>query len=365
MGDAELQLIVEACRSTFPGRAPVIALPRPDIHWDRIVALSRRHRIQGLIWQGLEPVRNEIPGDFYDCLREDAEKVVRSNLQIAAESVRLLCLFQAEKLDMLFLKGLALGALAYGNPYLKMGWDIDLLVAPNQLDRGCQLLRTAGYYPAIPEAANDRQLASWHHSRKESVWRTANGAFYVDLHTRLADNPSMLRNVGVDSSRQYAELGDGIRLPTLGTEELFAYLAVHGASSAWFRLKWAADLAGFLSTKSSSQIEWLYGRSQQLGAGRAAAQALALIDDLFAAGLDHRFRSKLAADPVNRWLARTAMGEINSLAEPTERPLGTLMIHLTQFAMMPGARFAMSEARRQLHQVFCRASTDHQVAGGT
>ena len=365
MHDAELQLIVEACQSTFANRPSLTELPGPDIRWDRVVALSRRHRVQGLAWEGLESCRDNIPCEFADLLRNEAGDVVRANLQIAVESERLLSHFRAGNVDLLFLKGLAVGALAYRNPYLKMGWDIDLLVSPTRLDRSAQLLRSAGYEPAIPHDSNDDQLATWHVARKESVWRTANGAFYIDLHTRLADNPAMLRNVGMTSPRQVAQLGENVHLPTLGPEELFAYLAVHGASSAWFRLKWAADMAALLAAKKAMEIEYLYDRSQQLGAGRAAAQALLLVDDLFGIGLDSRFRWQLERDPLVRWLVRSALREIVKREEPTKRPLGTLAIHLTQLAMIPGVGFAISEAGRQLRDALSQASTDHQVTRRT
>jgi len=73
----------------------------------------------------------------------------------------------------------------------------------------------------------------------------------------------------------------GIRLPTLARDEQFAYLCVHGASSAWFRLKWISDLAGVLHGQSGEMIERLFERSQALGAERAAGQALLLADRLF------------------------------------------------------------------------------------
>lgn len=361
MGDVELELIIKACRSTFATFKPLADFPGPGVRWDRVVTLSRRHRVQGLVWDGLQHLSDQVPGDFAQILLSDAEEVIGANLRIAAESARLAALFHAAGLDLLFLKGLALGALAYRNPYLKMGWDIDLLVSPTQLDRAGQLLRTAGYIPAIPGNANGQKLAKWHANRKESVWRTPSGAFYIDLHTRLADNPAMLANIGMASPRQSAKLGEIANLPTLGTAELFAYLAVHGASSAWFRLKWAADLAAFLSTKTHMEIEGLYDHSQQMGAGRAAAQALLLIDDLFEIGMDSRFRLELESDPINRWLVRCALRQLSVATEPVGRPLGTLMIHLTQLAMMPGARFATSELLRQLRDAASDRSADDEV----
>ena len=355
MGDLELDLVIEACRPASFGQPAQLQLPDARIDWNRLAMLSRRHRVQGVCWQGLQPLGRHIPAEIADRLRSDAEAIARANLLIAAESTRLLRLFRSAEVDLLFLKGLSLAALAYRDPYWKMGWDIDLLVSIEQLAQVATLLRCAGYLPHIPEAADDRQLARWHSTHKESVWRTAKGDFFIDLHTRLADNPEMLRGVGLASPRQVAMLGNGVELPTLGPDELFAYLAVHGASSAWFRLKWVVDLAALLSAKAGAEIEQLFERSQQLGAGRAAAQALLLVNRLFAVDLGRRLPAQLESDAMNRALAKIAGREIDRFAEPTERPLGTMMIHLSQLMMKPGIRFAMSEANRQLRDVVARS----------
>ena len=43
-------------------------------------------------------------------------------------------------------------------------------------------------------------------------------------------------------------------MPTLADEPLYAYLCVHGASSAWFRLKWIADLNALLAGRTAEEI---------------------------------------------------------------------------------------------------------------
>ena len=114
-------------------------------------------------------------------------------------------------------------------------------------------------------------------------------------------------------ARQLSPVAKGIELPTLGKDELFAYLTVHGASSAWFRLKWITDLAALLHGESADEIERLYDRSQQLGAGRAAAQALILANRLYGVAIGDQLGTASTFDPTNRWLARLA-----------ERQLGTI-----------------------------------------
>ena len=115
---------------------------------------------------------------------------------------------------------------------------------------------------------------------KEWPWVGSDG-IVLDLHVRLADNPALLPVIGARSPTQDVEVSPGITLPTFQNEELFAYLCVHGASSAWFRLKWISDFAALASRFEPAELDRLYQRSQELGAGRAAGQALLLADRLF------------------------------------------------------------------------------------
>ena len=98
-------------------------------------------------------------------------------------------------------------------------------------------------------------------------------------------------------------------------------------------------------------MERLYRRSQELGAGRAAAQALLLSDSVYGTlrELD-TLRAELVRDPVNRLLHAAALKQLAGRAdpiEPTARAFGTAIIHLSQFALLPGWRFKMSELVRQ------------------
>jgi hypothetical protein len=127
-------------------------------------------------------------------------------------------------------------------------------------------------------------------------------------------------------------------------------LAVHGASSAWFRLKWVADLAALLAPLPGAAIEQLYARSQALGAGRAAVQALLLADMLFgtlaeAPGL----KNQIQADRAGKWLASVAYKLVSAPdpVEPTSVRWGTLPIHYTQLLLLPGISFKLSELARQ------------------
>jgi len=353
MNDPELELAIAACRSAYgDGDARAIAELCRAVRWDRFLTLVGRHRVQALCWQGLGGAQRMVPPDTAEQLARQAKSIVEANLRSAVESSRLLSMFQSASIPLLFLKGLTLGALAYPDPFLKMGWDIDLLVPPERIEMAARLLRSAGYVPVAPDSASEAALHRWHQRRKESVWYNAEGGFHIDLHTRLADHPALLPGLGANAPSQDVAIAPGIELPTLGRDELFAYLCLHGASSAWFRLKWITDFAALLHRERAGEIERLYRMSQQLGAGRAAAQALLIARRLFRIALGEALEEELSGVSANRWLLGIAEWQLSALREPTEALLGTATIHLSQLLLLPGWGFKFSESARQARGIF-------------
>ena len=350
----EFHFLVECCRGAFePGRRPKATA----LEWPRFLRLVRFHRVQGLVWNALRNLGNDIPQNVRDEMTADATAIVASNLQLAAECQRLKTAFGDHGIAVLFVKGLTLATLAYGTISTKAGVDIDLLVDPEQLGETAALLQAHGYRLTEPPGpAALPRLAKWHQIRKESTWIRAHNGFQVDLHTSLADNPALIPKIGLSSPTQMVEISPGISLPTLADDELFAYLAVHGASSAWFRLKWITDFAALIAGKSPAELYRLYERSQQLGAGRAPAQALLLADMLYGS-LDgaEALKARLESDRRARWLASIALRQVAGKAEPVEptsRPLGTAAIHYSQLLMLAGLGFKLSETMRQARAVF-------------
>jgi hypothetical protein len=214
------------------------------------------------------------------------------------------------------------------------------------------LLEGAGYALTIPEGSEARaRLAFWHRHSKESVWVDDARRLTVELHTALSDNVGLLRGVGLDSPRQQVALRGAATLPTLATEPLFAYLAIHGASSAWFRLKWIADVAALLAPMAGEEIEPLYRAALVLGAGRAAALALLLCHRLFETPVPPALLSELRRERTTRWLLALSLRKLAGRAEAREleaTPLGTATIHFLQLGLQKGLRFKLGELRRQM-----------------
>ncbi|HKX91515.1 MAG TPA: nucleotidyltransferase family protein [Sphingomicrobium sp.] len=349
----EFRLMVEACRWVFAGGDP------GNVHrlchiadFARFVRVVRFHRVQGLVWNSLWVNRAQVPTDAANTLSADAAAIAAANLRMAAEASSLRAEFDEAAIPLLFVKGLTVGALAYPNPMLKMGWDIDLLIDPAQLEAAVERLQARGYRQVVPPASVD--FRPWHERRKESVWSRDPG-IDVELHTRLADNLELIPTIDVHSSRQHVRVLPGTVLPTLARDELFAYLCVHGASSNWFRVKWIVDVAALIHGASSAELTRLYARSQELGAFRAAGQALLLADRLFGSLAGTSLRERLTEDRTGSWLADAAFRQLAGRTEPREPtavPLGTWRIHMTQLGLKPGVAFKFGEISRQVTDAF-------------
>ena len=348
----EFRLAIECCRQSFANcdAAGISHTAKiGSIDWSRFQQLVRFHRIEGLAWNGLESIQIDTPGKVQGALLAAAKKTAGHNLRTSLECRELLGRFDRAAIPVLFLKGLTLGALAYGDPALKSAIDVDLLIDPADLGRAANELRAAGYQLVVPSDRGGEALFAWHRRSKESVWLHNQTGTQIDLHTRTADNPRLIPDIKVHSPRQSVEIGGGLSLPTLAADELFAYLAVHGTATVWFRLKWISDFAGLVHGKEIDEIGHLYRRSQLLGAGRTAAQALLLADALFGTlGQHPSLRDELLRDRANRILLGTALRRISgSIIEPTEHLFGTSPMHWTPFLFRSGGAYWLSELSAQ------------------
>ncbi len=182
-----------------------------------------------------------------------------------------------------------------------------------------------------------------------TLWIHEKSGMVVELHTALVDNPSLLPGVSARSDLQLVRIGPGIELPTLRTDELFAYLCVHGATHAWARLKWLADVAALLRKVGPEETERLYRRSIELGAGRSSAQALMLCARLLQLPLPSKLQPELRRDRPTQWLEELAISAMSGrgATELDDTVFGTVVINLSHFLLGRGWRYKYSELARK------------------
>ena len=135
-------------------------------------------------------------------------------------------------------------------------------------------------------------------------------------------------------------------LRTLGEEDLFAYLCMHGAFHWWNRLKWLADLNALLASTPEDGVERLVRGAEARGAGRAAAQALLLCRRLLGTPLPARLMATLGKSATVRWLEATALKAMTTGQgehDPHDVRFGTSRGSLSTFLLSRSWRYRLAE----------------------
>ena len=303
-----------------------------------------RHRLAGLVHNALTSARLTVPPEIARRIAGQATELVRQNLTHAAEAARLQRLFTEAHLSVVFIKGVSLAALAYGNIGLRHSGDIDLLVSAEAISKACAIVECAGYRRLLPPPNfSEAQLRMWLHRCKE-IWYVHDGKQLVlELHSRLFDNPRLMSDILVDGPLRTVSVAKGIHLPTFAEEDLFAYLCTHGAVHCWFSLKWLADIGALLAQQSEGDIERLYLAAEARGAGQSAAEAMLLCRHLLGTMIPDRLIATMRRRSAMRWLEAIAMKAMTADRAPTDVPFGTMWGSLARFLLGQDWRYWLAE----------------------
>jgi hypothetical protein len=321
------------------------------VDWPRFVRLTARHRIFGLVHDGLTRAHPDLPPEIARQITEQAENLVRQNLAMAAECVRLHHMFGKAGVPIFFVKGAPLAIFAFGNLGLRSSQDIDLLVSLDALPTAIALLTGAGYrrFNPPPDIGGD-MLRLLMPLRKDFGFAHPSTGMIIELHWRLFLNPHAMVGASIVQSSRTVRLSAGAELRTLSDEDLFAYLCMHGACHSWNRLQWLADINALL-TATDRGIEQLIGAATARGAGRAADQVMLLCSRLFTTSLPTTVLRRSKNSAITHWLEATALVAMTSGEgehEPHDVRFGTTRGSLSTLLLSPSWRFRLAELRGHL-----------------
>lgn len=337
--DPELDALVVACRAAYRIESPSL---EGDLDWARFLQLAQHHRVEAVVWKGLGKLNAQVPTQVADALYRRAREIAATNLQLISESARLRDIFDRVGIPILFVKGATLAKIAFDDVAIKSAIDNDILVRPDNILDAARLLTSLGYRLASPRSPD--RLIEWHRLRKESLWLNDETGTAVDLHSRLADSPALIPDIWTEQSVRNVTAAKGLTLPTLKPDELAAYLAVHGANSAWFRLKWLVDFAAVLEREHKDRIGRLRVRMAELGVHRAGDQALHLADVVFGSlSRDVETRIEIAKHWPTRTASAIAQSYLRRSEEPTQGFGGTLGIHGSSLLILSSAKDRLSQ----------------------
>jgi hypothetical protein len=322
------------------------------LDWPLFLRVARRHQVIGLVNDGLTRARTDVPSEITREIGAQAAALVRDNLAMAREALWLQRLFDDADLPVLFVKGAALSVLAFGNLGLRASKDIDLLITYETLPAATALMLRAGYRRFDPPPdIGDAQLRLLIPLRKDLGFVNPATGLRIELHWRLFSNPHAMTGVFLMGPSRVVPLTGSEGLRTLGEEDLFAYLCMHGALHWWNRLKWVTDVNALLRSTRSNGVEHLVRAAEGRGAGRAAAQALLLCRKLFQTPLPASLTATLDKSITMRWLVATALNAMTigqGEHDPHEVRFGTTRGSLSTVLLSRSWHYQLAELRIQL-----------------
>jgi hypothetical protein len=333
---------IEAIRTAVAG----------PLDWPRFLRVARRHQVIGLVDEGLRYARSGVPTPIVGEIDALAAALIRQNLAMAVEALRLQRLFNDANLPVVFVKGAALAMLAFNNLGMRAGQDIDMLVPYDTLPAATTLLTRAGYRCIDPPTTISKaQMRLVMPLRKDFGFAHESTGVRIELHWRLFLNPHAMTEDSIMEASRVVPLTGSEGLRTLGEQDLFAYLCMHGALHWWYRLKWLADVNALLAATSEDGVARLVGAAEVRGAGLAAAQALLLCRCLLGAPLPDRLMATLTKGATVRWLEATALRAMTAgqgELEPRQVRFGTTRGSLSTFLLRRSWRYRLAELRLQL-----------------
>ena len=275
--ESEVELLLACCRPISCAECLFQALKAP-VNWDRVLRLAEHHRLLPALHTSICD-RNDVPRSIQSLVGQRFHNNQVRALRFSAELARIVTHFADSEIDVLVHKGPALSQILYRNPAMRQFGDLDLLVRTQDLPRAKVAMRELGYQPQIQLSA--RQESAYLRSGYESVFGTNAERNLVELQWQVLPR---FYSIGFDMDALFARSMefdlDGLRLRSLGREDLVLVLCVHAAKHQWAQLGMVRDIA----TLARFDLDWdgIEAEARQLGILRILAISLLLARNLLA-----------------------------------------------------------------------------------
>jgi len=259
-----------------------------DADWLALLGLCEENGVLLLVHQALLALGADMP-DFF---KEAARKSRAASEWLGAELESLLQDFAEHGIEVLPLKGPALGLALYGDAALRGSNDIDLLVHRDDFPRADALLLLRGFAALGGPSEHDR--------------RFLRDGLLIELHFELDDPRFFPFNIdGIWSRSRRADFrGNPARAMSNG--DLVLYLSAHGLKHGFSRLIWILDLARALQGWEPRDYQDLVRHAQRQDLGPWLLIGCEVVRAMFPQQLPQALDAAIAVSPVSQMRARHA-----------------------------------------------------------
>lgn len=244
----------------------------------RLLALTRRHHVTGLVARALGHCRDFAGTPLHRTLALEALGLAEEQFRQLVQTRAAVGALQARDIPVAVIKGPPVALAIYGEAGVRRSVDIDLLIDRADLDRAGAVLERSGYERSEPPRdAPPRQVRASLRHGKDWGFDHFGSDTGIELHWRLFQNPRLMGDVSVRDAVE-RRAAPGMVLPVLPLPLAALHLVVHGAEHAWSRLKWLADLAALIRSRGDDgallRDAAAHGLSRPVSAALMLAHAL-------------------------------------------------------------------------------------------
>ena len=315
---------------------PSPRVPDGAIDWPQMIALARRHKVLPLVAHGVERtgLAATMPGPAHDALTALRRRLAMRTLRSVRDTVWVAQALREASIDATAIKGATVGAAIYGDAALRSPGDIDILIAPADLDRTLIVIDALGYRPLHAGALiNAERRARLMKHAKDAVFSHPDERTFLECHWRLHRHPDFMPVAPMLEDRRREVTLAGAKLATLHPVDHFIYLCFHGTKHLWHRLKWLNDIRWILADGAFVDGDWaaVAERARELRcAGLVAASGL-LVERLDAIACPAPIRQLAEDSSTATRILRDSLDQQRRFgaapADPHLSPLDRLRFH--------------------------------------
>jgi hypothetical protein len=250
-----------------------------DFGWRELISFADEMGLGSLLLGRSQSLQLQVPGAIGEKLLERLRGNTARNLRILAEFGTLAGALQREGVSFMPLKGVYLCSNIYDSPGERLIWDIDLIVAPDEMRRALAVVASTGYRPS---RKYDLDLEIKIHQHVPAYIKA--GAAPLEVHWTLLEPrfENGLRWPDLWDRSVPARMGE-VTARVLSPVDLVIYLCAHAA----YHHVYAASLRSLYDIKLvierfSAELDWalLGNRAQDCGLLNSVYLSLRLTKDL-------------------------------------------------------------------------------------
>lgn len=283
--------------------------------WQSLLTLAGEQRVRGRLYRDLKArsLEQAVPPETLQSLRSAYWLTAQRNLVLFGELHRIVTALNALHIPVIALKGAFLATVVYQDLGLREMSDLDLLIAPHDLERAGAILEAHGYAPAfalsVPAA-----IARKHHLPRF----TKRGAAEVEVHWNITqpEKAYTINPTGLWERARPVRVA-GVEMLGLCPEDLILHLCQHISYHHVFAFGFRSlcDIAAVIDHYRDA-MDWsqVLERARRWRWERGVYLALVLADELVGADVPADVLADLHPGDVDPSLVAAAASQL--LTEP-------------------------------------------------